>query len=137
MEAEPEERGTKAGCRPPQRYAEHVTRDVKTLAAEQGEDSVAALVWLPSGGHAKSEQVRLGATTAILDRAYGRPRQEVDVSSEEQTVIIVNRNRGCSPVAQVVNPPAIEDGRNRTEPGCRAYPLLIPFRFQRMPLTST
>ena len=52
-----------------------LTRDVKALAAEHGEDSLQALIWLRD--NAESEQVRLGATTAILDRAYGRPRKSM------------------------------------------------------------
>jgi hypothetical protein len=86
-----------------------LTRDIKALAAEHGEDSLAALVWLRD--HAEAEHVRLGATTAILDRAYGRPRQEVDVRSDKPTVRwIVNRNLGCEPIAKVMNDrSAIED----------------------------
>jgi hypothetical protein len=79
--------------------------DIKARAAEHGEDSLDTLVWLRD--HAESEQVRLGATTAILDRAYGRPRQEVDVNASDKTIVIVDRGRPLRKL-QATEPFAIE-----------------------------
>lgn len=41
--------------------------------------------------HGESEQVRLAASTAILDRGHGRPRQELGLGDGSNLTIIVNR----------------------------------------------
>jgi hypothetical protein len=54
--------------------------------------------------HGESEQVRLAAASAILDRGFGRPRQEFGIKDESVTVII---DRAPVPID---GRPAINDG---------------------------
>ena len=54
-----------------------------------GEDSIQKLIHLRD--HAESEQVQFAATKELLDRAYGRPRQEFDIANDNRVNIIVNR----------------------------------------------
>jgi len=76
---------------------------LKELAALHSEDCIAVLVKLRD--HAESEQVRLAAASALLDRGHGRPRQEVDVNDEEHVTIIV---RGSTPRPVLEVRPALE-----------------------------
>jgi hypothetical protein len=64
-----------------------MTRPVKELAASYGPASIARLVQLRDG--AESEQVRFAASKELLDRAYGRPRQELDVTQNEGLRVFV------------------------------------------------
>jgi hypothetical protein len=59
---------------------------VRELAAEQGPASIEKLVFLRD--HGTNEQVQLAASKELLDRAYGRPRQEIDVMDKRVTVVI-------------------------------------------------
>jgi hypothetical protein len=61
------------------------------------------LVQLRDG--AASEQVRFAAARELLDRAYGRPRQEIDLNGGQSLTIIVQRE--TAPVLDV--PLALED----------------------------
>ncbi|GDX89126.1 hypothetical protein LBMAG45_09820 [Nitrospirota bacterium] len=80
-----------------------LTRPLKELAAQYTEGSIITLVALRD--HAASEQVRLQAANALLDRGHGKPRQEIDLSEDNKLTIIVNRGGG--PVLDV--PPALDD----------------------------
>jgi hypothetical protein len=62
---------------------------LKELAAQYTEDSIHTLVALRD--HAESEQVRLQAATALLDRGHGRPRQEIELGGDKSITVIVNR----------------------------------------------
>lgn len=73
-----------------------MTRPVKELAAEQSEASINRLIDLRD--HADSEQVRFAAAKELLDRACGRPRQEIAVEDRGLTITI---NR--------LTPPAVVD----------------------------
>jgi hypothetical protein len=64
-----------------------MTRPVKELAASYGPASIARLVQLRDG--AESEQVRFAASKELLDRAYGRPRQELDVTQNTGVRVFV------------------------------------------------
>jgi hypothetical protein len=76
---------------------------VKELAAEQGLASIDRLVQLRDD--ADSEQVRFAAAKELLDRAYGRARQEIDLTGDGKVTVIV-----CRPTRPVLDvQPALED----------------------------
>lgn len=68
-----------------------LTRPLKEAAAEHSEACLNVLVELRD--HGLSEQVRLAAAMAILDRAHGRPRQGLDVSKDDKIVVVISRQR--------------------------------------------
>ena len=80
-----------------------LTADVRALAGEYGQSAIETLVELMD--HGQTEQVRLAASQALLDRGHGKPRQEIDLSEDNRLTIIVNRGGG--PVLDV--PPALDD----------------------------
>lgn len=82
--------GRRPGAGRPRGVPNRITRPVKELAADYSESCITKLVELRDT--AESEQVRLAATIAILDRAHGRPRQELDLTKDDKIVIVVNRN---------------------------------------------
>ena len=55
-----------------------VTRDIKALAAEHSPAALATLVQIATSG--ESEAARVAAANSLLDRAYGKPRQEIEHS---------------------------------------------------------
>jgi hypothetical protein len=61
-----------------------VTRDIKALAGDYGPAAltrIAELAGLVSGkAKAESEQAQMGALKEIMDRAYGKPKQETDLN---------------------------------------------------------
>jgi hypothetical protein len=70
------------------------------------------LVQLRDG--AVSEQVRFAAAKELLDRAYGRPRQEIDVNGNNSITVIVRRHTptvlDAQPAASLRGePPALMD----------------------------
>ena len=95
--------GRRPGAGRPLGSPNKLTRPLKELAALHSEDCIAVLVELRD--HAESEQVRLAAANALLDRGHGKPRQEIDLSEDNRLTIIVNRGGG--PVLDV--PPALDD----------------------------
>ncbi len=105
--------GVRPGAGRPRGVPNRATRPVKELAADFSESSILSLVWLRD--HATSEQVRLGANIAILDRAHGRPRQEIDLSQDDKIVVIVNRDRPMPPATLPAQPSALEDHSNGWE----------------------
>lgn len=68
---------------------------IKELAASKSEDAVEALHEIAMGG--EDERARVQAAVAILDRAFGRPRQELEVSSPPDGAVNVK--------AEVKGPP--------------------------------
>lgn len=55
-----------------------ITRDIKALAAEHTDVALRTLAEIAATG--ESEAARVSAATALLDRAYGKPRQEIEHS---------------------------------------------------------
>ncbi len=55
-----------------------ITRDIKALAAEHSEDALNTLAQIAKSG--ESESARVAAANSLLDRAYGKPRQEIEHS---------------------------------------------------------
>ncbi len=94
--------GRRAGAGRPLGSPNRLTRPLKELAALQSEACIAVLVELRD--HADTEQVRLAAVNALLDRAHGKPRQAIDLSDDGRLTVIVNRS---GPVVDV--PPALDD----------------------------
>ena len=81
--------GRRPGAGRPNGSPNKITRPIKELAADYSESSIARLVWLRD--HAESEQVSLAASVAILDRAHGKPRQEIDMTRDNGITVVVNR----------------------------------------------
>jgi hypothetical protein len=79
--------GRRPGAGRPLGSPNRLTRPLKELAALHSEDCIAVLVELRD--HAEAEQVRLAAANSLLDRGYGRPRQELDVTQNEGLRVIV------------------------------------------------
>ena len=88
--------GKRDGAGRPKGALNLIARPVKELAAEQSEASIERLIQLRD--HAESEQVRFAAAKELLDRAHGRPRQEIAVEDNSIRVII-------APVPAVNVPP--------------------------------
>lgn len=88
--------GKRPGAGRPAGSHNKLTRPLREAAALESEACLETLVYLRN--HGESEQVRLAAANSILDRAHGRPRQEIDIKDDSVTVLI-------APV------PQIEDGR--------------------------
>jgi hypothetical protein len=81
--------GPRPGAGRPKGSPNKITRPIKELAADYSEECIHRLVHLSQ--HAESEQVRLAANIAVLDRAHGRPRQEIDLTRDNAITVIVNR----------------------------------------------
>jgi hypothetical protein len=96
--------GARLGAGRPLGAPNKLTRPVKELAASYGPASISKLVQLRDG--ADSEQVQFAAAKELLDRAYGRPRQEIDLSGDQGVTIIVQRTTP-QPVLDVQ--PALQD----------------------------
>ena len=79
--------GRRPGAGRPLGVPNKLTRPLRELAALHSEDCISVLVHLRD--HAEAEQVRLAAANSLLDRGYGRPRQELDVNQNEGLRVIV------------------------------------------------
>jgi hypothetical protein len=56
------------------------TLEIEAAAKRHAPDALRTLAWLVD--HAKTESVQLAASVALLDRAFGRPRQALEHSSD-------------------------------------------------------
>ena len=83
--------GKRPGAGRPPGRPNRLARPLKEAAAMHSETCLRVLVDLRD--HAASEQVRLAAAMAILDRAHGKPRQQLDVGTGP-SVIVVDRSCG-------------------------------------------
>lgn len=57
------------------------TADIKAYAQKHGKAAIEGILKLAR--RAKSEQVRLNAWTELMNRAYGKPAQSVDLSNTD------------------------------------------------------
>ena len=57
-----------------------VAAEVRELARQQAPDAIAALVRIMMEG--KSDAARVSAAVALLDRGWGKPKQEVEVQGD-------------------------------------------------------
>src|SRR6185295_9098676 len=87
--------GRREGSGRPAGALNKLTRPVKELACEQGPESIARLVQLRDG--AESEQVQFAAAKELLDRAYGKARQEIDVNGDRRVTVVIDRLADRSP----------------------------------------
>ncbi|MDH5670302.1 MAG: hypothetical protein OEY86_20065 [Nitrospira sp.] len=94
--------GKRPGAGRPLGTPNRLARPLKEAAAMHSEACLNVLVDLRD--HAESEQVRLAAAMAILDRAHGKPRQGLDLTKDEGITIIVDRSCGRSAVVDATPP---------------------------------
>jgi hypothetical protein len=87
--------GPREGAGRPKGALNKLTRPVRELAAEQGPASIEKLVFLRD--HGINEQVQLAASKELLDRAYGRPRQEIDVNGDKRVMVVIDTLSERSP----------------------------------------
>jgi hypothetical protein len=78
--------GKRDGAGRPKGALNKITRPLREAAALESEACLETLIHLRD--HGESEQVRLAAASAILDRGHGRPRQELDLTDRGVTVIV-------------------------------------------------
>lgn len=98
--------GKRPGAGRPPGAPNKLTRPVRELAADYSEGCIDKLVELRDNG--ESEHIQLAAAIALLDRAHGRPRQEIDLTKDDKIVVIVNRG-GSNHVPVAQEPPSLED----------------------------
>lgn len=83
--------GARPGAGRPLGSPNKLTQPLKEAAAIHGPDCLRVLVELRD--HAEAEQVRLAAANALLDRGYGRPRQEVGLNGDDGKItVVINRS---------------------------------------------
>lgn len=97
--------GKRLGAGRPPGSPNKLTRPLKEAAALHTDGCLAVLVHLRD--HAESEQVRLAAATALLDRGHGRPRQELELSKKEGITVIIDRS--CGGTVVDTTPPALPE----------------------------
>lgn len=105
--------GRRPGAGRPLGSPNKLTRPLKELAAVHSEDCIAVLVELRD--HAESEQVRLAAANALLDRGHGRPRQAIDMHADESLTIIVNRSGQALDVPLAIADQSTDEAENVEE----------------------
>lgn len=66
-----------------------LTADLKVAASEHGPGALQKLVKLMNS--AISEQVQLGAANSLLDRAYGKPAQDMTLRGDAEAPLYVMR----------------------------------------------
>lgn len=98
--------GIRAGAGRPKGRKNKATVEEKLTLSELAKhfapDALAALHRIATTG--QSEAAVVSASTAILDRAYGRPRQ-IDLSEEKEdglTLLLrdISKRGSCAPIAQ-------------------------------------
>lgn len=106
--------GRRAGAGRPKGALNRLTRPVKELAADQGSASIERLVWLRD--HAESEQVQFAASRELLDRGFGRARQEIDVNADNEIRVIIQRDASRSvKETTILDAPAVLEHRGKGE----------------------
>ncbi len=105
--------GRRPGAGRPLGSPNKLTRPLKELAALHSEACIAVLVELRD--HAESEQVRLAAANALLDRGHGRPRQAIDMHADESLTIIVNRLGPAVDMLPAIADQSIDEAENVEE----------------------
>ncbi len=82
---------TRGGHRPgagrPFGSLNRLTRPIKELSSQYGPEALDILVDIMQNG--ESEQARIAAAKELLDRGYGKPRQNLEVSQEDKVEIVV------------------------------------------------
>ena len=73
--------GARAGAGRKPGVVSQLTRDIQAMAREHAEAALQTLVDVAEDEGA-SEAARVSAANAILDRAYGKPKQSLDLNGE-------------------------------------------------------
>jgi hypothetical protein len=89
MEIKPRRGGIRLGAGRPKGVPNKATRDVKAQAGTYTPEALDTLVEIMR--HGKNEQARIAASKEVLDRAHGRPRQELDVTQHAGVTVVVQR----------------------------------------------
>ena len=79
--------GKRPGAGRPLGSPNKLTRPLREAAAMHSEDCLLTLLYLRD--NAEREQVRLAAATAILDRAHGKPRQDLNTNKSETIRVVI------------------------------------------------
>ena len=83
--------GSRKGAGRPQGALNKVTREVREIAADYGPAAIEELARLSV--KAESELTRIAACKEILDRAYGKPAQAVQVTRADPSDEITDEQR--------------------------------------------
>jgi len=75
--------GKREGAGRPKGVISEAKRQIADMAKEHGPTALQTLVDIATTG--EGESARVAASNAILDRAYGRPLQSMDVSNSDRT----------------------------------------------------
>lgn len=88
--------GKRDGAGRPEGALNKATADIKAMAQEFGPMALQVLCNIAQSG--ESESAKVAASNAILDRAYGKPKQSMDIDANVKAAIqTVER--------QIVRPP--------------------------------
>ncbi len=77
--------GKREGAGRPQGATNRATRAFKEVASEYSEQALSVLVDVMENGD--SAAARVSAANSILDRAYGKPKQAVDVDANVRAAV--------------------------------------------------
>jgi hypothetical protein len=103
MKFKPRRGGVRLGAGRPKGVLNKATADVKAQAGHYSPDALKTLVDIML--HGESEQARIAASKEVLDRAHGRPRQEIDLTDDGKVTVVI-----CRPTRPVLDvQPAITD----------------------------
>lgn len=74
------------------------TKDVRDLARQYTEQAVLKLVyWMNQGANPRAS---VAACTALLDRAWGKPAQELELSAKDGASLPIQVIVNCKPIEQ-------------------------------------
>lgn len=87
--------GVRPGAGRPKGVPNKTTIELKGMAQEYTQQALQTLAHVMVNG--ESEQARVGAANALLDRGYGRPSQALDVTADVKSAINVIERRIVRP----------------------------------------
>lgn len=97
--------GARAGAGRKPGVVSQLTKDIQAMAREHAEAALKTLVDVAKEG--ETESGRVAAANSILDRAYGKPKQALDVDAAINGVVTVSYV--TRPSAEVDEPSSPED----------------------------
>ena len=89
--------GKRAGAGRPKGAISKATADIKALALDYAPQALETLAQIALGG--ESEAARVSAANSLLDRAYGKPKQAVDVEANVKATVTAVEWRVVRPSA--------------------------------------
>lgn len=99
--------GARLGAGRPKGSSNKVTHEVRELALKHGPAALRDLVKLSE--NAKNENVKLAALREVLDRAYGRPRQAMEIGQPDEQQLPLSRQQVVQEIMALLNLPATVD----------------------------